>query len=319
MVNQLNSMDINSVLYYVMLFILLVLVFFGISVFLPKKKYRSWSAIQRDQEEKKVKQDLGAFEKNRDRFAFLKYVNAPRYERESARIGWDIGTKAPIIIYGCIIAGVGVGIFMESPIAMICGLLGGAWAPWFYLETRREKYISELEEQVEILIQSVSAGYAITRNITDAMNRAVNSLEGILKTKWQRLMAEYYSGRSLASLLDELESEIPVKEFRSFSTVIRVVEKSGGDASETMKEVAEVIQGNRILKEEGKVDMVQQRQAHRFNVLIGIVVIAFFRFIQADNYSKLMDTLFGQILVASMFVFFLWSFYKVNQLTKLPE
>jgi tight adherence protein B len=309
----------GNTLYYVMLLALLVLLYLGISAILPKKKYRSWSAIQRDHEEKKVRDELEEYEKRKDRFAFLKYASANRFENEAARIGWNVGTKAPMIVYGCMLTGVGIGLFMESPFAMICGLIGGAWAPWFYLNKRSQEYISLLEEQVEILIQAVSSGYAITRNITDAMQRATNSLEEPLKSKWQKLMAEYYSGRSLSVLLDELENEIPVKEFKVFSSVIRVVEKSGGDATQTMKDVAAVIQNKRLMKEELKAEMAQQRQAHRFNVLIGIAIVLFFRFVLADNYSQLMDTLYGQLLVSAMFVYFLWSFYRVDQLTKIPE
>ncbi|KQN97022.1 type II secretion system F family protein [Paenibacillus sp. Leaf72] len=303
--------------YYGVLAILFVIVVVIVLFLLPKKRYRSWSMLKREADEVQVKDQIEKEVSKKNEGGILRYISPSHYEQAAQSINWLVGTRAPLILYGCMLLGVLIGVLMKSPIVMVCGAIGGIWAPWFYLNIRTQQYEDHFEEQVEVLIQSVSSGYAINRNLSMAMERASESLEEPLKSKWEKLMAEYISGRSLEVLLAELAKNIPVNEFKEFASVLVVVERTGGDASTTMKQVAKVIMSKRIIKEEGKAEMAQQRQAHRMNVGIGIAIVLFFRFAQPDQYSEMMKNILGQILLTSMFIYILWSFHKVNKMTKL--
>lgn len=282
---------------------------------MPARKYRSWAMLKTEQEESHIEVQVEKDKKSR--FGFLRFISVADFEREAEEIGWKVGSKAPLILYGSMLIGFLVGVLMKAPLVMFCGAIGGPWLSWFYLNTRKQQFEDQSEEQVEILIEAVSSSYAITRNLTTAMDRATESLQDPLRSQWEMLMVEYKTGRSLEILLDELYEKIPVSEFKVFAAVLLVVEKAGGDASDTMKKVAEVIMSKRVLKEEDRVECTQQRQSHRMNVGIAILIVLFFRFVQAEQYNDLMKLPAGQVLIAAMFLYILWSFHKVNKMTKM--
>lgn len=308
-------MDLSNILYFGAFVIMFVLLIFLLLYLLPKKKYRSWSMIKSENEEevqKKTQQTVAS-----KRLRFTRYLSANNFEIEANNINWDVGAKSPLYLYGCLLLGIGFGVLMESPIAMICGAYSGLWAPWFVLNNKKQNYEDFTEEQIEVLVQAVSAGYSITQNLTTSMDKATESLEGPVKEKWKKLVDDYYTGIMLPDLLKDMQKSIPVKEFKMFSDVLIVVERNGGDASPTMKRIADVIQSNRLLKEEAKAELIQQRQAHRTNVIIAIGMVLFFRFAQAEQYKQLMDLPLGQGLLIALIVYILWSFPKVNQMTRI--
>ncbi|KGP77790.1 MULTISPECIES: type II secretion system F family protein [Paenibacillus] len=309
-------MEISKILYISLFAVMFIALFFLLQYLLPKKKYRSWTMVMSETEEEQIHKKTEEAERKK-RFTFAKYLSPNHFENEARITNWDVGTKAPLYLYGGLLLGIGFGFLMNSPIAIICGAYAGIWAPWFILNNKKQKYEDFIEEQIEVLIQEVSAGYSITQNLTDSMKKAESSLEEPIRSMWSKLVTDYYAGDKLSNLLTEMQKSIPVKEFKMFSDLLVIVERSGGDASPTMKQIADVIQSNRILKEEAKAELTQQRQSHRMNVTIAIGIVLFFRFAQADQYKQLMVLPLGQLLITLMILYILWSFQKVNKMTQL--
>lgn len=303
----------------------LVIIYVLVINILPQgyKKYAAWSWIERRTYEERIEEVINRFEDKEDGKAniirkLFSFFSAFEYAKEAKKIHWDVESIAPMLLYGCVLIGITFGWVLKSPVAMLLFGLGGLWFPWFYLADKRDKYERIIEDQVEALIQTTASGYAIHKNITVALEEASGALESPLREMWEQMVSEYLSGHDLDSLLRDFEKKVSmVPEFKIFSSIIRVVEKSGGDASQTMKDVAEVIQRNRVLKEELKTELANARQAHRFNIILAVIIVFVFRFMQADMFNNLMDTIIGQGLIISMGLYCFWSLHKVKQLTKL--
>ncbi|MED0738525.1 type II secretion system F family protein [Aneurinibacillus thermoaerophilus] len=308
-------MSQTTIYFLLLLVVMIALLYLGIVYSLPKKRFRSWAMGEKEAIENKVIKEMEA--RRSSKFEFLKFCIPSFYEAKAAKIEWDIEGKGPLILYGSMLTGIAIGLFMESYLTTIVAVVAGFWAPWFLLQMKTYRYEEKISEQVEVLIQGVAAGYAITRNLDDSLKRAIDGLEEPLRSKWELFVVERTSGQPLDDLLDRLTEELPVKEFAMFASVLKTVDKNGGDASDTMKQVAAVILSNRMLNEELKAELADMRQAHRFNIAIGIAILLFFRFAQAEKYSVLMSSIIGQVLVTGMFLYILWSFKAVAKLTRI--
>lgn len=263
------------------------------------------------------KKKLTPFQLDRRHLAFLRYLSPHEYAKEANLMGLTIDMLAPVFLYGGVIAGIGIGILFNSALTGFVAAIGGLWLPWFYLTLREETVFEAKEEQVETLAQSIAGDYSITKNIIHAMEQAVDDLEEPLKSRWAQLMIDYKSGRPLDELLDELEREICVREFHTLASILRVVERSGGDASETIKQVSVMIQSNRLLNAELRAELTQERSSYNTNlVLVGCLVVVF-RVSQQDQFLLLAESMVGQFLFVGFILYVLWSLKAIKRLTSL--
>ncbi|HEY9745462.1 MAG TPA: type II secretion system F family protein, partial [Oculatellaceae cyanobacterium] len=220
-------------------------------------------------------------------------------------------------LYGSMLLGALIGAIFQTPLTTIVGGFSGAFIVWIWLQGQRERYQEKIEAQTEQMIQTVAIVYGLNRNLAQALEEAYRDADEPLKGMLGRFVQEYRAGRPLKECLEEMEKQLPVACFKMFSSVLQVVERSGGDAAETMKNVADIVNKNRFLRQELKSELASVKQENRINVALGLLILIIFRFMITDQYMMLANNILGQILIGGMLTYMVYSIYQVNKLTRI--
>lgn len=308
------QLSISEWIYYTTIPALLLAVFFLVLLSSGQKRYRSWGVYQKEMQTRQIKKTLAQAQSST---GLLKYISPAFLNEEAKKANWDLKGTANLWMFLPPIAGACIGVVFQSPPVVICGIISGFFVPWYRLSSKKKEYQDLISEQVEVLIDTFSSSYSVTNNIIQSMEMALPALKEPLYTKWKNLVVEYKASGSLGPLLDDLEKDLNLEEFKMFTSVLKVTEKSGGTASETMKSVAEVISSKRYLKKEAIVESIQQMKSHQHNVILCVVMILVFKFVVSDYYNKLMAKPLGHILLSAMFLYSVWSIYQAKKVTDI--
>ena len=271
----------------------------------PKRRLRSWGSLA-----ERPKQNKTGFQLPK-----IGFLDARKFTEEARRIGLDL--PGTLYLYGSMLLGALIGAIFQTPLTTIVGGFSGAFIVWIWLQGQRERYQEKIEAQTEQMIQTVAIVYGLNRNLAQALEEAYRDADEPLKGMLGRFVQEYRAGRPLKECLEEMEKQLPVAGFKMFSSVLQVVERSGGDAAETMKNVADIVNKNRFLRQELKSELASVKQENRINVALGLLILIIFRFMITDQYMMLANNILGQILIGGMLTYMVYSIYQVNKLTRI--
>ena len=272
---------------------------------IPKKRLRSWGSIA-----EKPREFKSGF-----KLPKIGFLDARKFTEEAQRIGMDL--SGTIYLYGAMAVGALVGAIFQTPLTIIVGGFAGAFIVWIWLQSQQEKYQEKIEAQTEQMIQTVSIVYGLNRNLPQALEEAYKEADEPLKSLLGKFVEEYRAGKPLKECLEDMEKQLPVSGFKMFSSVLQVVERSGGDAAETMKNVAEIVNKNRFLRQELRAELASVKQENMINVALGLVILLFLRFSISEQYMMLANHILGQFLIGGMLLYMVFSVYQVNKLTRI--
>ncbi len=278
---------------------------------IPKKKRSIWYTVQSETNKPKKRFSISLPLK------YLRYVNVGEFIHEAKKVEWNVAAFAPFLLYGCGVAGAVFGFILGNLLATIAGMLVGLSIPWMWLKEKQNQYRDYLEYQVELMISSVSSAYSLNHNIAYALDKAKEDVEEPLKGHLDRAVLEYRSGRPLSEIMKDMQQGIQVEGFQTFATIMNLIEQSGGEASDVIKNTARVIQHNRLLRAEMRTELADSRQEHRFLIGVAAVVLLFFRFMQPDFYLSFAQTVVGDILVGGLLLYVAWSIQRVDRITQV--
>lgn len=281
-----------------------------VMLLLPKKSFRSWSHLSQTAQALKEKTEDRRFQ-----LPYFKLFDARLFTDEARSIGMDI--PGSIYLYGAIACGALVGTLFKTPLTIVVGGITGAIIIWIWLDQQKEKYQEKIEQQTLQLIQTVSIIYGMDRNLLNALEEAYNEAEEPMKEYLGQLIQNYRGKKPLKECLDEMSQQINVPGFNMFSSVLQVLERSGSEATDVMKNVSQIIQNNQYMREEIKGDLKGLKQDNRMMICIGFLYLVGFRFMLTTYYETFANTMFGQALIGGMFLYMVWSVRMVNSLSKV--
>ncbi|AQS55664.1 type II secretion system F family protein [Novibacillus thermophilus] len=296
-----------------MMFVIVAIgLFLLVFLLVPRDRKNIWKTVARPE---------GKRNKRNSRLvlpiSLLRYVNAGELILEAKKVGWNISMFAPLLLYGSAFAGGLFGFILGSAMATVMGAFIGLSFPWFLLREKQYKHRDYMEQQVEQLITSVASIYSLNQNVAMSLSQASHDVDEPLRSMVERAALDYRSGRPLNDILDEMQQEVEVKGFDTFATVMKIIERSGGDASDVIKNTAHVIQQNRLLRAEMRTELADSRQEHKFLLIVAAVVLLLFRFTQPDFYLSFAGTILGEIVIGGMLLYMAWSVYRVDKITQV--
>jgi tight adherence protein B len=145
-----------------------------------------------------------------------------------------------------------VGLFfpvvLNAPVT--CFVLGaaGAYLPYLYVRRTRNKRMAKLEEQLpdamDFLSRSMRAGHAFTISI----GMVGEDLPDPLGQEFRTLFNEQNLGASINSAFSNLTRRVPLLDMRFFSSAVLLQRQTGGNLSEILGQLSEVIRERFRLK-----------------------------------------------------------------------
>lgn len=222
--------------------------------------------------------DLGASLQRHGNAQALRSVAAsqvPFLERQLGRFGWVRGCErmlqqaglrwsvANVVLASVVLAlgtmlVLGIALPAAGILALLAGLLAGA-LPWLHVLRRRDKRMTRLGEQLpdalDLIARGLRAGHAFNACLQMADEELPDPIAGELRT----VHDEITYGVSLQQAFVHLAERVPSTDVRYFTIAVLVQRESGGNLTELLTKLSELIRARgrlmgrvRVLSAQGR-------------------------------------------------------------------
>ncbi len=183
-------------------------------------------------------------------------------------------------------------------VALAVGLAGGGGAPiWTlnYLKRRRERrFTSDFAAAIDVIVRSVKSGLPSH----DALTVVAEEFKDPVGGEFKRITEGMKVGLTLADVLKRMYASMPTPEVGFFAIVMTMQAKSGGNLSEALGNLADVLRGRKRL--EAKIKAMSS-EAKSSAMIIGSLppAVALILYLTSPNYiAGLFTAPIGRILLA---------------------
>ena len=179
-----------------------------------------------------------------------------------AGVGW---TKRGFYI-GSAVAGLVVGaiayLVSGNPITTLAvALVAGAGLPaWVlkYLRNRRiKKFLAEFPSAVDIIVRGIKAGIPLG----DCLRNIAAEASEPVKSEFRAIVEAQQMGLTIAEAVERIVDRVPTAEANFFSIVISIQSKAGGNLSEALSNLSNVLRDRKKMK--GKIKAMSSEARRR--------------------------------------------------------
>jgi Flp pilus assembly protein TadB len=176
----------------------------------------------------------------------------------------------------------------------------GFLTPTFLLERVYQKKQAKQDEALEGIIDQISNLYRVHGSFYRALFEATQKMEGALQDHFQKALADYNAGQSMADVLEELAFRLRNPDLHLLTLTVGLHEKYGGPTDQIVAQISETIRERRTLRAERKAETAGQ------NVMLTLLLVTppFLYLLillwLPEFRSVLENTLWGQVGVAFM-------------------
>lgn len=179
----------------------------------------------------------------------------PRREELRARLG-RAGLKMTIGKYllisgvcgAVIFGGVAASGFVPLIAAVFLGLFGAIGLPHlvitFLARRRQAKFIAHFPEAIDLMTRGIKSGLPISEAIKNAGEEIVDPVG----SEMRKVTDGVKMGNKLEDMLWNSAVELNLQEFKFFTVSLTIQGETGGNLSETLENLSNVLRGRRILK-----------------------------------------------------------------------
>jgi tight adherence protein B len=186
--------------------------------------------------------------------------------------------------------------FPELSAAALAFIFGSA--PYIYIARKRNKRLATFEKQfpdtLDFIARAVSAGHALSVSLEMLSNDAPEPT----RTEIRRVFAEHNLGASLDSALAGLVQRVPLIDVRFFVSAVLLQRETGGNLSEILMNLGDVIRDRFMLKGRVKAATAHARMTAVALTLIPIVVFVLLSLIMPGYLTPLREDFHGRIMFA---------------------
>ncbi len=166
----------------------------------------------------------------------------------------------------------------RSSISALIGVVGGAFAPRFYIKNqqkkRLQKFNDQLADMLNLMVNGLRAGYSTNQ----AMEAISKELPAPICDEFRRVVQEMQIGIPMETALENLLRRIPSEDLDFVVTAINVQREVGGNLSEILDNISFTIRERVRIKGEVRVLTSQVRTSGSVLSLIpfGLTLILWF-------------------------------------------
>jgi tight adherence protein B len=199
-----------------------------------------------------------------------------------AFVGMLIGSRIRVLI------------FPELSAAGLAVFLG--WLPYLFIARKRDKRLAEFESQfpdtLDFIARAVSAGHALSVSLELLSNEAPEPT----RTEFRRVFTEHNLGASLNSALKGLVQRVPLIDVRFFVSAVLLQRETGGNLSEILTNLGDVIRDRFMLKGRVKAASAHGRMTAIALTLIPIALLIMLSVVSPNYLAPLRDDRDGRFM-----------------------
>ena len=187
-----------------------------------------------------------------DRFArrVLPKPEVLRTRLESTGKKISIGKYLLVSVMIAVGAGVGYWLFTDFPVAAapFVGIAAGALIPHKYvnrqIRKRQEAFVAGLAEGLDLIVRGVKSGLPVAETITVVGEE----MQGPISEEFKRVTEDMRVGMTLEQALWAAAERVSAAEFKFFVVVLTVQRETGGNLSETLDNLSEMVRSRKQMK-----------------------------------------------------------------------
>ncbi len=224
--------------------------------------------------------------------AFDRLIKSMLPKRDQLRLRLArAGFEVPLGRYLTVCAIVGLGAmaaslllnFVPPAAAVFIGLIAGVGMPHIavgYLGNRRqEKFVANFPDAIDLMVRGLKSGLPIGESIKIAGEEVPDPVGN----EFRRVTDAVRMGSKIDAALQDVGERIDVQDFKFFTVSLAIQSETGGNLSETLQNLSNVLRGRRQLKLKIK---AMSSEAYASAYIIGSLpfVVGFFIYIVNTSY-----------------------------------
>jgi tight adherence protein B len=158
-------------------------------------------------------------------------------------ISVGLGALAGLV---CLMTGQTIYVTAGAAFAMGFGL--PRWVLGFLVGMRQKKFTSEFANSIEVIVRGVKSGLPLNECLKIIGREAPDPLGG----EFRRLVDQTAMGVPFDQALAKMYERVPLPEVSFFSIVLAIQQKAGGNLSEALQNLANVLRSRKMMREKIK-------------------------------------------------------------------
>jgi len=222
-----------------------------------KMRERMKSISEKERKLKEVESREMSLRREEDRTALDKLARRilPRPEILRSRLdatgkNLSIGKYLAISVVIAVVVGVSYWLFTDYPpaAAPFVGIAAGAFLPHKYvsrlIRKRQDEFLAGLAEGLDLIVRGVKSGLPVAETISVVSQE----MEGPIAVEFARVTEDTRVGMTLEAALWAAAERAGVPEMKFFVVVLTVQRETGGNLSETLDNLSEMVRSRKQMK-----------------------------------------------------------------------
>ena len=209
---------------------------------------------------------------------------------------------------------VGTMLTQNSVIALVAAVLG-AYVPFLMLSQRRARrqrtLAMQLPEALDFLARVLQAGHSFSTGI----QMMSEELPDPLKSEFLRCYEQHSLGQPLEESLKDMATGIESTDFAFFITAVLIQRQTGGDLSEVLKNISNMIRQRIRLAQQLKAKTAEGRFTGYILVAFPAVMFVVVAFLNPPYAHSLTNTTIGQKMLCVAFGLQMLGLWAIRKLT----
>jgi tight adherence protein B len=155
-----------------------------------------------------------------------------------------IASAALAVVVGLVCFVEKQGLFVTVLAAFACGLGLPRWVLGFLKRRREKKFTADFANAIDVIVRSVKSGLPTS----DALRIVGQEFRDPVRTEFKRLVENVKMGLTLEQALKKMFESMPTTEVSFFGIVMTIQQKTGGNLSEALGNLAAVLRDRKRLQ-----------------------------------------------------------------------
>jgi len=200
-------------------------------------------------------------------------------------------------IAGAALAG-GAFLVMKTPIAAAAGAFVGAFGlPRFVVgmlvTARQKKFTNQLADAIDVIVRGVKSGLPLTQCLRIIAQESPEPL----RTEFQNLVDAQAMGVPIDQSMQRLYDRMPLPEVNFFAIVLVIQQKTGGNLSESLGNLSNVLRARKLMREKVKALSAEAKASAMIIGALPFVVMAAVYVIRPDYIGVLFTHPTGHLIL----------------------
>lgn len=226
--------------------------------------------------------------------------------------------KFLLIVFG---SSIGVGLFagavFATVVAILIGMVIGGYVPFLFLNIKRNKrqkaMVMQLPEALDFLSRILRAGHSLSTGV----QMMGEELPQPLASEFRRAYDQHSLGQPLEEAFKDMAARVNSTDFAFFVTAVLIQRQTGGDLSEVLTNISDMIRGRIRLQSHVKAKTAEGRFTGYILVAFPAVMFVIVNMLNPDYGNILIHTPLGLKLLGTAFALQMLGLFAIRKVTTI--